>query len=317
MLKAYIRGIYSTALSKLIVDHGGKLYNPSQVIRKRLGYSEEINEFNISIMDRNSFQGIRGFGEVEAVEELRDLLFEKLLDVVFWIKGKSGKLCTFKVEFPYFSKRKLDEIRSSVCPTLMGHHYAKAYGPPLSTMVEEAEKKLEMGVDIDKEGYERKVECCKLPSSVEIAHMKLNGNLILLGNGKVESDSWPIRITRKVISYGTYDGLGIEKEVGDVIVTEFEEASFYYKTTYYSKEGEIKGYYYNICTPVEIYKNGVRYVDLEVDIVALPSSIPQLIDEDLLDQAVEKRIISEKLANVVKKESSGLIDKLVKELLHS
>lgn len=316
-IKAYIRGIYTTSLSKLIVDAGGQLYNPSSITRKRLGELRECNDFNLSLVDRNSLQGVRGFGDVEAVKEFRGLLFKELPDVVFWVKGKLRDMVTFKVEFPSLSKRRLDEIRAGVCATLPAHHYAKAFGPPLSTILEEMETKLSVGDLSVKERFQEELDGIRPSSPVEIVHVKLDGRVISLGRGEVKGGPWPLMVIRRAKGSGIYDGLGVRKELGDVMVTEFRKDSFIHRTTYYdSEEKHVKGYYVNISTPVEVYRARIRYVDLEVDVVMKTFSLPQLIDEDLLWRAVKGKVISESLRDRALKEAEKAVKELSELLLH-
>lgn len=309
MLKAYIRGIYTTALSKLVLDSGGALYNPSQVIRKRFENLRESTDFNISINDRNSLQGVRGFGEAEAVKEFRELLFSALPDVVFWVRGRLDKLAWFKVEFPALSKRELDKIRAQVCATVPGHHYAKAYGPPLAELAERAEA---TGAYDE---FLQVLNSLRPPEKLDMIHVKLGGEVLNLGTAEVVQGVWPIKLRRIAKSSGTYDGLNAGREVGDEMLTEIERDSFHFITTYISKDGEVKGYYVNICTPVEIYRDSIRYVDLEVDVVMEPAGLPRIIDEDLLERAFKESRISEAMFRRAREEAELIAGRLAMKLL--
>lgn len=309
MLKAYIRGIYTTALSKLVLDSGGALYNPSQIIRKRFGNPRESTDFNISIADRNSLQGIRGFGEADAVEEFRRLLFSVLPDVVFWVRGRLNRLVMFKVEFPALSKKKLDEIRAQVCETVPGHHYAKVYGPPLSELAERAK------VTGMHDEFLEALNSIRPTGKVEMVHVRLGGKVLSLGMAEVVQKVWPIRLRRVTKSPGMYDGLNVEKEAGDEMLTEVENGAFHFITTYISKDGEVKGYYANICTPVEVYRERIRYVDLEVDVVMEPTGLPRIIDEDLLERAFKESRIPEALFRRAREEAELVAGRLAMKLL--
>jgi Ribonuclease G/E len=97
-----------------------------------------------------------------------------------------------------------------------------------------------------------------------------------------------VELEREIKSPGLYDGLGVAKEPGDRAVTEFVPGRWWYKTRYLSPSGELKGEYYNINTPIEIYPDRIRYVDLELDLVRLPGGEMRLIDEAELDRALAK-----------------------------
>lgn len=60
--------------------------------------------------------------------------------------------------------------------------------------------------------------------------------------------------------------------------------------------GELKGEYFNINTPIEIYPDRITYVDLELDLIRLPGSPPRLLDEERLSDALAKGWLSERLA---------------------
>ena len=79
---------------------------------------------------------------------------------------------------------------------------------------------------------------------------------------------------------GTYDALGTTREAGDRALTRVREGRWWYPTTYRSAEGESKGTYVNVCTPVECFPDAVRYVDLHVDVVKRPDGAVERVDDD-------------------------------------
>ena len=62
---------------------------------------------------------------------------------------------------------------------------------------------------------------------------------------------------------------------------------------YYSLDDELKGTYVNINTPIEIYPDRARYIDLEVDVVKLPGQKSEIIDEEELKKANNAGIITD------------------------
>lgn len=64
-----IRGIYSTALTKLLMDRGFKIVQPSDVIAERFGIEKSYEDFDVDIYDKNHGVTIVGT-KVEAVKKL-------------------------------------------------------------------------------------------------------------------------------------------------------------------------------------------------------------------------------------------------------
>jgi len=84
-----LRGIYSTALAKILIDHGFKLTYPSTVILKRFeGVIENLRvPFDLDILDRRNRQGIELNGKEEVIEKLLEILRLLLPDLtVFYTK---------------------------------------------------------------------------------------------------------------------------------------------------------------------------------------------------------------------------------------
>jgi hypothetical protein len=207
-----------------------------------------------------------------------------------------------EIEFPGSAKRRLDELRSEVLPTLAGHHQTKASGRKeeidlLERMVKRLARSREKGLMLI--SSPSPVEALKVGATLAIEHVKLDGRVQILGQGRVTRLSPAeelVELEREIKSPGLYDGLGVAKEPGDRAVTEFVPGRWWYKTRYLSPSGELKGEYYNINTPIEIYPDRIRYVDLELDLVRLPGGEMRLIDEAELDRALAKGWVSERLA---------------------
>ena len=84
-----IRGIYSTALAKILIDNGFKLTYPSPVILQRFkGAIEDLRvPFDIDIFDRRNRQGVELNGKEDSIEELLEILRSLLPDLtVFYTK---------------------------------------------------------------------------------------------------------------------------------------------------------------------------------------------------------------------------------------
>jgi len=216
--------------------------------------------------------------------------------------------CFMDVEFPWFSKRDLDKLRAFVAPTLDGHHFYKSCGGEVSATLEMAEKLLEKGQsksEVEKSLKEQLLY--KLPeegSFVDVEHVKLSGIVFHLGEAIIESLSDErIKYSRIIRSDGFYDGLGVKKEAGDKAVSETKIGEWCITTNYISNNGEWKGTYINLNTPVEVYPKAIRYVDLEVDVCILPDGANKILDVEKLEEALEKGYISRKLFETVKEET--------------
>lgn len=464
LLKAKIRGIYSTALTKLLIENGFEIVEPSQPIKERFGLEGNGDSPNLKIRDKFDRQGVQVIGIKEAVNRFKEILQFNLEDVITrkWpasingiykgaIKEETGNfllvdigvaigklpkhelsaipsqkqallvqverkrigarnpllstkikipgkyailistnkigvslkirnikrrielyqlgkelapadwgiiwrkeaenqpretlekevmelnnkvneimekfevaeapslifegLYCMEAEFPALSKKKLDEIRSNVTATLEGHHYYKACGRKISSILEMAEKLLEKGKSPEEvQSLFRKTIESEYPiegSSIKIEHVKLSGKVFSLGQGTIEEfNDNKIRFKRVFHKPGVYNGLKVKKEPGDEAITNVGIGDWFLKTSYYSSGGEYKGTYINLNTPVELYPHGIRYVDLEVDVCILPDGTIRVLDEDKLRRAVERGFITERLANFVMEKAREIVNEL-------
>lgn len=204
-------------------------------------------------------------------------------------EGIPGKLrpgqMTLLCEFPGGSKRVLDRWRARLIPTEPGYHQSQ----------------------IEQEGQ-------RWPSvgqSIFIEHGKVRSELSVLMRGRVIAVSpTSVTVRREIKGSGLYDGLSIPKESGDYAVTEFQQGAWLYETRYYSHDGVLKGIYVNVNTPIEIYSDRVRYVDLEIDVVQRPNEPAQITDEPELEriaQYVSSQLIAQ--ARAVAVEYAQLLNK--------
>ncbi len=122
---------------------------------------------------------------------------------------------------------------------------------------------------------------------VRIGHGKPEGSLIHLGSGDVteRGADGTLEVQREMHPGGTYDALGVERQAGDVATTTFREGRWWYPTVYRGDAGGTRGTYVNICTPVEVFPETVRYVDLHVDVVRHADGTVERVDDDELDAA--------------------------------
>ncbi len=152
-------------------------------------------------------------------------------------------------------------------------------------------------------------------SLIEVEHVKLDGKVFYLGSALIQnldynSSRVSVQFRRDFIKKGVYDGLEIPKEPGDYAVTEVNIGEWHFETRYFSRDGQLKGVYVNLNTPVEFYPFGIRYVDLEVDVCMWPDGKVETLDEEKLEKAMEEGLVSEKLVKVVKEKLAEIIRNL-------
>ena len=298
-----VRGIYSTALTKLLLDHDFEIVQPSNEIIERLRLEASDREPDLNIRDRNDRQGIEAEGNAEAIEALTNILREEFFDVVSR-KRVEGSCLDF--EFPRNAKIKLDEHRRNVTPTINMHHLYKACGGGISIAVEMAENLMQKGRSQDEtEELFKQTIMPYLPfegSEVGLEHVKLNGTVLNLGKAVIEEydEGSHVKYAREMSGGGVYDGLETEKEAGDLSITETEPGEYHTVTKYYSQSGRFKGAYININAPVEVYPTKIRYVDLEVDICIWPDGSSEVLDEEMLERAADELVIAERLYEFVR-----------------
>jgi protein associated with RNAse G/E len=155
----------------------------------------------------------------------------------------------------------------------------------------------------------------KINQLVRIQHVKLNGRIINLTPGKViYRNGNKIILKRKFKSEGIYNGLGIKKNIGDYALTEISRENWFVYSKYYNFMNNLKGEYYSICTPIEIYENYIRYVDLGIDIIKIPNNPPKVIDIEELEEAYKKGIISQWLKEKAHKEVEEILNTIQKKI---
>ncbi len=211
----------------------------------------------------------------------------------------------FHVYLSSLEKKKLDQVRNSVIPTIPGHHLWKSQGPFYIDFVDYMdsllEKRPEIGQELADTFKQFILEKMKERRLVNIFHWKPHGKYFKLGSATIkEITDNSLTLLRQVHSDGMYDGLGVRKEKNDLIETIIPlHDEWWLQHKYHSVNGQLKGSYYNINTPVELSIDNVRYFDLIVDVVKLPDSPPEIIDLEELERYVNRDIIRPKLQNKI------------------
>ncbi len=326
-LKVMIRGIYTTALTKLLSDRGFLIARPSPITAERFNLGR-VYEENVLVADRSDKQGVEVEGEAEPAEAIVQTLLQVLPDIVVREKTLSEFLAekiysrlslqpgflSFDVEFPRGSKLFLDRVRSQITATINNHHLLKIVA---SDLVDEYESLLrsqpERAEELSNLALETLVYRKLTPRvSLTIQHVKPDGSILRLGEGRIlYFQGRKLTLHRMIFGEGSkYDGLGVPKASTDYAVTLAEEGSPILRHSYYSGDGVLKGEFYNINTPIEFYPDRIRYVDLEIDVVRRPHRQPEIVDVDKLEEAVESGFISGSSAEAAK----GIAQRLVAEL---
>jgi hypothetical protein len=202
------------------------------------------------------------------------------------------------------SRFALDGVRRRVETTMPGHHRTKAADRAASAAVDFAEAVCgsmgAAGADGDEFPFGAVARQFGPTSGdrLEIGHGKPDGRLVSLGRGEVTDwdPEGKLTLERSMRGGGSYDALGVPKAEGDVAVTKFREGRWWYPTTYKTADGTAKGTYVNVCTPVELFPDRVRYVDLYVDVIRGPDGTVEVVDRDELEAAVDDGLVAEPLA---------------------
>jgi hypothetical protein len=227
--------------------------------------------------------------------------------------GEPGRLtapaATTWVWFGRESRFALDDHRRAVTTTMSGHHRVKAAAEGASAGVDLVEALCAPdGSDEFPFGAVTRQFGPVEGDTVRIGHGKPDGRLVVLGSAEVvERDpDGTVAVRREMSGGGTYDALGTAREAGDVATTKFREGRWWYPTVYRSADGDRKGTYVNVCTPVEVFPDVVRYVDLHVDVVKHADGRVERVDDDELDAAVEAGEVSEALAGKARSVAGGI-----------
>ena len=309
-----VRGIYSTALIALLLDKGFEIVNPTRSQVERFGLNSR-GDADASITGSNDRHYVEVKGELEVVESVIEALREGLRDLIVLRPMRDEKAAMARIGFPTETKLKLDELRRRVAYTVPWHHYCRAGGEALSTMVSFAEHLVEHGLadggsvaKLFDETVRNAVP--RRGTTAKILHAKLDGHLLKLRPGKVVWRSGgEVKLQRRILGGGTYDGLGIPKSPGDYAITEAKLMEWYTKTRYYDISGKLKGTYYNICTPLALYPDHIHYFDLEVDVVVRGESDVEIIDVERLEEAAGDGRICEYLKRTALQVAERLAEK--------
>ncbi|HVP41577.1 MAG TPA: hypothetical protein VMS95_06460, partial [Candidatus Krumholzibacteriaceae bacterium] len=81
-MKAKLRGIYSTALTKFLLDNGFEIVTPSAALKEKFHLDDNDTPADIAIQDRYDRHGIRTSGTLVATDKFKEILQTSLDDVI-------------------------------------------------------------------------------------------------------------------------------------------------------------------------------------------------------------------------------------------
>lgn len=315
-VKVRIRGIYATALTLLLSERFA-IVEPSEVIRARLNLPFAEGPAEVNVYDRDDRHGVVIEGVRSAVEEVVAFLRETLPFALFLpaevkkkssspLAGAAALLSRFEAEFPKPAKDFLDQVRAKALPTLPGHHLLKTVDPARVDEVEEKCKPSELLEEAQKL-WEELVGPFYVPGrTVTVWHLKAGENPIRQ-NGEISERTKGIIVIRRTFGPGgVYEGLGLPKEPGDYGLFELYLDRWWGRRRYFRADGSLIGEIYNIHTPPELLPQGIRYLDLELDVVYVGGEA-RLIDEEILEKKVGEGLIPKALAHRAKEVAIELI----------
>ena len=122
---------------------------------------------------------------------------------------------------------------------------------------------------------------------MSIVHAKPWLRTITMRGTVASWDGELLTVERTFSAGGSYDSLHVPKLAGDWGTIEVPRGGEVLRRAYYRRDGTLIGELFNVQTPAEIDDRGVRYVDLEVDVVRLPGGYVAVVDEDDLEATVK------------------------------
>ena len=310
-MRLKIRGIYTTALTRFFLDHGMTIVSPSEKTAERFEGAagiEPCGEYDVSIRDLKSRQGVSILGNREDLERVVSSMQKTLWDAI--CSRKDPERAIFKIEFPYHSKILLDEIRNVVLPTVHHHHRFKIIDAETVDGIEEKELAVvphQREPISDRLTNDLLLTGLREGKEIRFEHRKLNARRFWLQSGTIEEidpEFGRITVRRSLKGDGVYDGLGVQIEEGDYDICRISDGSMAYTHTYHRKNGEPIGWYRNINTGIELYPDRVRYIDLELDVACRFGEKETILDQQAFDRYYRKGYFTQRLFDRVWEEAS-------------
>ncbi len=208
------------------------------------------------------------------------------------------------VSLPLPGKLVMDELRGSLWPTVRLHHSLKAGGDLESTLVDFAEEGMRRGLWGPESGGMILLFAAERLQGrrVTITHFTPERRALRLGpftvtavQGDAKEGYVRLRLERTFRSPGVLDALNVEKRPGDRGVTYVDTREWVVVHEYLTSDGRLLGVYANINTPPEVSSQGIRYLDLHIDVVKRPGEAAEIVDAEKLEAAYREGRITEAL----------------------
>ncbi len=306
-LSCSIRGVYSTALTELMLINGAEVILPSETEAQRFRGRPGIR-FNgrpqVSIRDLDDCQGVTISGTAEQVIMAARIMQVFLFDAIFREIESDTEL---DVIFPYMAKANCDELRARVTATIPRHHRLRIVAPEELDDIE-TPGRFEHTLDAVRAG--REIERRKIwstfdaGSAIRFEHVSADGSSLPPRFGEIVHRDFTKRkvwIERRFSLEGPYNGLGERFQSGDYAITEIKEGAWFYRHTYFRNDGRLIGSYYNVNTIPEFYPGKVRYVDLGVDVIKAAEREAQISNARTVAAFVAAGHIGRKVADTAHK----------------
>lgn len=317
-LTVKIRGIYATALTQFFLQQGITIVQPSKPVMKRFSKNKNFSlkaQPRLFIWDMGNKHGIIIKGQSSDLEFVHNLLTPTFWDAIYRKVSKDFNEY-LEVEFSTISKTILDELRREIKPTIIKHHHFKCINSKLVDLVENVNLCLypNRWKNIAKDLEYRLIWFGYSPGQeLSIEHVKPDGRIISLSEGKIlEAYQKEHKLILKRTKYkgrGIYDGLNIPKQSGDYAISTVYEGAWHYGHDYYRTSGEFVGSYININTPIELYPDRIRYVDLEIDVVIWPNGTLEHVDNEKLVSLSKNGFLTSQLLSRAKNETAKASEK--------
>jgi len=90
-IRVRVRGIYSTALSKIFIDEGYRVVQPSKIAEDRFNIDEEAEfmPYDIDVFDREDKYGVHILASRKLVDEIRKIIHKYLFDAILNVESYS------------------------------------------------------------------------------------------------------------------------------------------------------------------------------------------------------------------------------------
>ncbi len=278
-----VRGVYTTALTALLLGAVFAIARPSPTIRARFGLPDHPGPGQARVDDLPDHEGVIIQGREETVRRVVQVLRRKLPFAVFW-RGDSG----YVAFFPLPVKQYFDGLRSRYAPTIPGYYRLRTLGvqpPEVADLAEGAR-------------LFRKLEGELVWSRLEpgreftIFHLKGGGRVIRLRGTVDRASEGRVVVRRRFRPGRLFDSLDEPILPGDWGLVVLPAGEWWARRLYYRQDGTFVGEVVNLNTPVEVFPDRAVYVDLELDIVQQPDGTVRIVDADDLEAAVRRGLLS-------------------------